>query len=109
MNKLRLVYFYCGKKGICFSIPVQSIYEAALIKHNIAFTDLKKFENGVTPDYCNGSVLEVCIDEETDEWADWVDEDGFDDIDQWLREHEPEHYAHIRELLKYYRNFDNEE
>ena len=80
MNKLRLVYFYCGKKGICFSIPVQSIYEAALIRINLALTDLIKSEIGATPDYSNSFTLEVCLDEENDEWADWIDEDGYDDI-----------------------------
>lgn len=113
MNKLRLNYYYSsyyyGLKDMCFTIPVQSIYEAALIKINLALTDLIKSEIGATPDYSNSFTLEVCLDEENDEWADWIDEDGYDDIDQWLEKNEPEHYAHIKEQIEYYRNFDNEE
>lgn len=108
MKKMRLVYGYFGVNAIAFAIPVQSIYEAALIKHNIAFTDLKKKDYSVIPDYCSFITLEVCLDEENDEWADWVDEEGYDDMDAWLQKHEPEHYAHIKELFAYYRDFENE-
>ena len=52
---------------MCFTIPVQSIYEAALIRINLALTDLIKSEIGATPDYSNSFTLEVCLDEENDE------------------------------------------
>ena len=113
----RLVYFYAGHKSIMFSIPVNSIYEAALVMHSLAYTDLIKCEQEVTPDCMNKIYLEVFED---GCWVDWCDDFGSNKPDAWLEENEPENYARIAELHKHFKairkngedlnlDYDNEE
>ena len=99
-NNYRLYYAYFGIYSTMFTIPVSSIYEAALVKHSMAYSDLIKYEQGVTPDYVNMIGLEVF---ENGEWVDWYDEDGNDDMEAWLEENEPENYAKIQDLCKHFR------
>ena len=116
-EKYRLVYFYTGHKSIMFSIPVSSIYEAALVKHCLAYTDLIKCEQEVTPDCINKIYLEVFED---GCWVDWCDDFGSNKSEAWLEENEPENYARIAELHKHFKairkngedlnlDYDNEE
>lgn len=95
----RLVYFYAGHKSTMFSIPVSNIYEAALVKHSLAYTDLIKCEQEVTPDFANKIYLEVFED---GCWVEWYDEYGNDDMEEWLEENEPENFAKVAELHKHF-------
>ena len=117
MDKIRLFY-QCStscsarkiddERFIYFIIPVQSIYEAALIKCNINLTHQQLDASGVIP-YCDDCfILEVCTDEKNDVWDTWRDENGNDNIETWLKENEPEHYAHIEELRSYYHDWEEE-
>ena len=101
-NNFRLYYAYFGPRpnATMFTIPVSSIYEAALVKHTLAYSDLIKYGQGVTPDYDSMIGLEVF---ENGEWVDWYDEDGNDDMEAWLEENEPENYAKIQDLCKHFR------
>lgn len=96
----RLYYAYFSIDSTMFTIPVDSIYEAALVKHTLAYSDLIKYGQGVTPDYDSMIGLEVF---ENGEWVDWYDEDGNDDMEAWLEEYEPENYAKIQDLCKHFR------
>ena len=96
----RLYYAYFGPNATMFTIPVGSIYEAALVKHTLAYSDLIKYEQGATPDYVNMIGLEVF---ENGKWEDWYDDDGNDNMEEWLEENEPENYAKIKDLHKHFR------
>lgn len=95
----RLCYAYFSIDSTMFTIPVDSIYEAALVKHTLAYSDLIKYEQGVTPDYVNMIGLEVYQD---GEWEIWYDEYGNDSMEDWLEENEPENYAKIEALHKHF-------
>lgn len=99
-NKYRLWYFYAGFSATIFTIPVSSIYEAALVKHTLAFSDLVKYEQEVIPNYENAIGLEVYS---KGEWVDWYDDDGNDNMEKWLKENEPENYTKIENLHKHFR------
>lgn len=98
-NKYRLSYMYIGHNATLFTIPVSSIYEAALVETALAYSDLVKYEQAVTPDYINSIGLEVCED---GEWEDWYDDYGNDRLEDWLEENEPENYAKIKALHKHF-------
>ena len=95
----RLYYAYFSIDSTMFTIPVASIYEAALVKHSLAYSDLIKYGQGATPDYSSIIGLEVFED---GEWVDWYDEDGNDNMEDWLEENEPENYAKIKALHKHF-------
>lgn len=98
-NNYQLYYAYFGHSATIFTIPVSGIYEAALVKNTLAYSDLIKYEQGVTPDYVNMIGFEVF---ENGEWEDWYDEYGSDNLEDWLEENEPENYAKIKDLCKHF-------
>lgn len=96
----RLLYWYVGRESVIYTIPVGSIYEAALVKHSLAYTDLIKYDLGVTGDYMGSISLEVF---EGDCWVDWYDDySGNDSLEDWLEENEPENFAKIKDLHKHF-------
>ena len=98
-NNFRLSYAYFGPNATIFTIPVSSIYEAALVKNSLAYSDLVKYEQGATPDYDSMISLEVYQD---GEWVDWYDWYGNNNMDDWLEENEHENFAKIRELHEHF-------
>ena len=117
-KKYRLLYWYVGRENVIYTIPVGSIFEAALVKHSLAYTDLIKYDLGVTGDYMSSISLEVF---EGGCWVDWYDDySGNDSLEDWLEENEPENYNRITNLHKHFRairkngedltlDYDNEE
>ena len=97
-KKYRLFYWYANCKGLSYTIPVSSIYEAALVKYNLAFSDLIKYEKDITEDFTNVICLEVYED---DEWVKWYDENDNDNIEEWLKENEPDNFVKIYKLKQH--------
>lgn len=65
-----------GMNSEPFRASVETIAEGKRLYHTLAQYDLYQYKNKVKPDYSNIGGLEI-FDEETKEWEEWQNEDGY--------------------------------
>lgn len=76
MNTKLQVWHIPQIPGRPFLVPVSSPLEAKKVMLLLAEYDTFQYENSIKPDYSFAQGLDEWLEDEQ-EWADWIDEDGF--------------------------------